>query len=985
MPEHAVLHIQVRDSDPVRVVGLHAGSVRIGRAAYCDVRLPEPDLAEEECRLRRRGGVWHLFPSERTTGSVWLGDRPVERPCPLSIGASFRVGSHRLTLLASDSAPAWSHAYDHGPSPASSVRHDLSGQAGGPASEPAEPVASRSELAGRLRHDRQALQDGHDRWGRSLEETKKWETRFRAVGAKLRSDASNPLPQRPVARPRVDRPIVPRPDRPAIAPEYVRPAGPPDAPDLDPARVAAYRPVDPYATPRPTLLPSNTPPRHHILEGEPLEALEAERSRPPSRTAPASVVEATAVEETVVPDVAPAIEPVPAPVPVSEQFVETRLETEPGHARGLITAFDDDDDFEFDAARVAGALILGATRRVPRACPVEADAADEGSAVPIAVPEPTRAPARTSDEPAVDPPAPPDRSRLTWRWLFAKALGGRATRPDDLVAAAGESSPSEVPAVDVAPAAVADRAAARAPGSWPEESPVVPPPAAAPGGTGKVWAFQDPIVTDTYLGEAPPWSVRAPIVAATGPMRGAGFEPSGARQRVAGEGAGPGLRSEANDTATARPRGSAALGGPMASARDWPTVSDILAAQGYRGRAAERSATARSAASPRRTATAAVRPFPTVVEEPGQWSVPLWLGWLPAAGLAAVVGLGSCMASWIWARDAYNAGVVAARLATLSGKVRPLPEGVTPGRTSWWATRAAHLVQWAAYIDRTSTEPKSAAEARALLDRALEASPLDATARYTRARPLPGETTPPPLVRTLGQTRDIDALTWTGHQLLSEGKKGAALRAYAAALDMAAHADPAHAGTPTFLDDAQTRRYALPTEALIGPIVRDMAEATGWSYKDWAAIVPPGTAAPAVVARLLRERLSPDAEAALDAALAGSDQAPVGDGPQVAVFVAAQAEALALKGRWADAQERYRLAIELMPLDVVRRAWWLNLADIALRLNEPSDRRFALDLAKSDDTKDEITLRAVELQKASGLDSRRDAAVRTARASGPTP
>src|SRR6266446_2923841 len=57
MPETACLHIQARDSDPIRVVELAGVSVRIGRASYCEVRLPAPELADEECCLRRRGAT----------------------------------------------------------------------------------------------------------------------------------------------------------------------------------------------------------------------------------------------------------------------------------------------------------------------------------------------------------------------------------------------------------------------------------------------------------------------------------------------------------------------------------------------------------------------------------------------------------------------------------------------------------------------------------------------------------------------------------------------------------------------------------------------------------------------------------------------------------------------------------------------------------------------------------------------------------------
>jgi hypothetical protein len=361
--------------------------------------------------------------------------------------------------------------------------------------------------------------------------------------------------------------------------------------------------------------------------------------------------------------------------------------------------------------------------------------------------------------------------------------------------------------------------------------------------------------------------------------------------------------------------------------------------------------------------------------------VPLWLGWLPTATLALGVGAAGAAASWQWAVDGYNAGLVAARLNLPAGaRPRPLPEGVEPGRTSWWATTATHLAQWAAYLDRQADDPARAGEVRDLLQHAVEASPLQPTARFALAHPLPGDTDPPQLARSLGQTRDVVALAWAGRQLLASGRKDAALRAYREALGMAARTDLARAVAPAYLDDLQGRRFALPSEELLGSVVRDMAGQSAWSYKDWSGVVPRRTAAPLVVARVLREQGGADDEAALEAALAEDEPSEPATGAEAAVLVAARAEALALKARWGEAEETYRRAIELMPVDVVRRAWWINVADLDQRLNEESKRLKALEAAKNTDLKDEVTLRAVELQKASGLASQRPP-LRTARAS----
>ena len=97
MPESTCLHIQDRESGPIRVVELPWISVRIGRAAYCEVRLSGEDLAEETCRLTRRGRTWSLVP----TGSwnlVVLEGRTVQGPCPLPFDVPFQIGPYCLTL-----------------------------------------------------------------------------------------------------------------------------------------------------------------------------------------------------------------------------------------------------------------------------------------------------------------------------------------------------------------------------------------------------------------------------------------------------------------------------------------------------------------------------------------------------------------------------------------------------------------------------------------------------------------------------------------------------------------------------------------------------------------------------------------------------------------------------------------------------------------------------------------------------------------------
>ena len=97
MPESTCLHIQDRESGPIRVVELPWISVRIGRAAYCEVRLPDAEVAEEACRLTRRGRTWSLVPSPNNNRIVLEG-RPLQGPCPLPFDVPFRMGPYCLTL-----------------------------------------------------------------------------------------------------------------------------------------------------------------------------------------------------------------------------------------------------------------------------------------------------------------------------------------------------------------------------------------------------------------------------------------------------------------------------------------------------------------------------------------------------------------------------------------------------------------------------------------------------------------------------------------------------------------------------------------------------------------------------------------------------------------------------------------------------------------------------------------------------------------------
>jgi len=157
----------------------------------------------------------------------------------------------------------------------------------------------------------------------------------------------------------------------------------------------------------------------------------------------------------------------------------------------------------------------------------------------------------------------------------------------------------------------------------------------------------------------------------------------------------------------------------------------------------------------------------------------------------------------------------------------------------------------------------------------------------------------------------------------------------------------------------------MPGEELVGLVVRSMAEQEGWTFEAWSEALPDSALAWLTAARVLREQGSPDAEKALDTVVARLDSRPP-EGCSPAVHRAAQAEALALKQRWKEAEARYREAIDRERNDQVRRSWWMNLAAVDQKLLDESGRQRALESAKGNDANDEIARRAIDLLKYTG-------------------
>ena len=851
MPQTASVHIQARDTDPIRVVMLSGHSARIGRAAFCDVRLVEPGLADEVCRLRFRGGAWQIAPVG-TNPCVWLDGELLDQARAMPFELPFRIGESWLTLRSHEDATpsverwtppreAWMPAHS-----TSMAVEPLSVSV--PAGLPETAMSQRHHSGWDLHATEQ------DRLVQNHREVKRWESRMKAVGEKLRTGASTltapAMPTIPVSE---FRRTTLRRDSVSKRPETTAPKAP--------------------RIPRPD--------RQTV-------ARPSWRDLPESRTA--ETVHVASESRTV-------LEPEPlrvAQIALPQPHVET---------------FAESDAFALEVESISASLDWGTTELLPNS-PLE----PLESAVP-------------SDHAFLEGSV---SDSLTWSAGFADAPPTGFSEPIQALEVSETEdhlpprsqrlgSAKQVP---VEPLEIDEPEAPRSIEVEPEGN-----------SESSEWAGAESFITRTYLGGHDNLvDSSSPIVHETSTIRDhaphSGFTSEGIH--------------------------------PSGPYREWPSVTDILAAQGVRVRPTK------THAHERKTSPC---PLPTPLEAPEAWSLPLWLGWTPLAASALVIAAAGLFASWTWARDEYNAGIILSRLADLSSRREPLPEGVAQSAGAWWRTDAPNLLAWAAYVVEKDPD-----ESRALLDRAGQVSPLNPTVRHMRASaPRQGETKVP-LARVLGQSRDVLTMAAAGRRLLEEGKKTEALETYRLALAMAAHPDPARAQAPHFLDDPEAGRYSLPGEEVLGPIVREMALSKGWTYNDWVSVLPEQTIARVVAARVLREQGSEFAPAALDAALA-EPEPNEGNSPAIAaVRLAAGAEALALQGKWADARERYRQAINLSPVDVVRRAWWLNVAALSLRLNEETERQKALEAAKNPDPRDEVTQRVVEIQKKMGYVAQRTTA-----------
>ncbi|MEW4570346.1 FHA domain-containing protein [Tautonia sp. JC769] len=1014
MHDAAYLHIRARNSRATRIVSLTEASVRIGRGRSCEVRLDDPALAEVECLLRRRGNTWHLQPVEASS-SLTLDGRPADGPRPVPMGSTLRLADRWLTLLPTMDGPEDEAATMVDPEGQKVIPIEPVPEPRPPADGPPDPSSDpldrqKAEVA-RL----EARLKQRERWLKDRLYERQWEARWRAAGASIKNR------ERPAGQPAEPRSRAgSAPLRPAVAPEPslrarrepVAPAAPrydrpvPSEPPSYPSPLARPQPTTPAASRvspaevEPTRSETGEPPAAEAPPESrslrmtepvvPVEALlESPAPEPEAAPGPDAAVLSLPAEEPTIPDAEPtpdavlgvaeeADEPGPIegePAALAEPMIAEEPEAEVGDESGAVASLADREEPSGPADSVEaidGMLEALVADRLayqgPGTLPDEAPAIGEPDRTEAGEPgDPIASSVPLSGGPADPEPATSTELAIPW-----EAPGLAVAGPEEAEEAEPVERDADRPRLSVPRIGLSDLVSFLS-GKAPEPGPIADPepdveqapePNAGPDPEPTAAPAPEPIE-----GQEPATEVRggpaAPVAEATGipEVEATGIE---AAIRPVPE---P-IEDAPGPIAPDLPK-PADVGEPEPEVRrsgDWPSAKAILTAQpGRKGAGSRPGARQRSVAR---------LPLPTDRIAPDGWTVPGG-SWLCIPLMFAVVAVGAVgvRLSWTWAVVDRGVGRLADRLA--DGK---RPEGSAlelllereqelPG-AKWWNSTADQMIMRAALLAGQGGGFDPAAQERAgdLLHAASGTAPGHPSLRFAKAWRTLQDPGIDPSATALGLSRDVWTLTWTGRALLSEGKAEAAKRAYRSALEMACRARSDFSATPTFHSEPRGGRFGLPLEDVIHGIVLDMANRPEWSAEDWDDVLPDVAEVWLVAARLLRQRGDSASEAALDRAIAlGEDAGP--EGCSTALQLASSAEALALAGRFDEAAERYREAVDRIGLaeESARRSWMFNLAELYGRTGKPNDERSCLLESMITDPNDPVTSEAIRLQLRRGM------------------
>jgi len=907
MTKSTCLHIQDRESGPIRVVEIPWISVRIGRAAYCEVRLSEHDLADCACRLKRRGSSWQLVPVANPN-PVWFDGRPLDEACPLPYDVPFHVGGYCLTLRQDQTAePDWGM---YGPPSPRQLEET------GPAVDLAEATKlhtlEAATTAALALPDARTSEPGPPRAPEHPDSSTapnpspadilkhRWETRWKAAEVEIKSRAER----------------YNRADEPA-QPTYG--AGFESVP-LKEARIPSSEPV--------------VPPRAEGAGGTDRAGV-GQAFRPDVRLESliyhgrrSSAVPLSPLDRPVpTPDVPP-IE-VPRDLPAYET-------AEPGGAPPSFWDHWAPTDEIIDSLRQASPPPDDAGRLAepPGAFDFpgpQSPLLPEISQEELRADEPfvETATAETVAAPLEAAAAECERVRVADSQIAPPAAEGGTGAVQGLASLPIGFIPNSLPANSPPLAKKGGKRSASSPAQQSEPQTTRSVPSVKPdfsraqGGTSPAESHQTP---DGLLYAAPLFGKRGPV-------------PRGA------DSASEGLGTDSDHL-------------------QWPSAKEILAAHQAAQRARAQPA-ARKQTRSYELPTVAREPGRWVL--PAWLAGPPIALFVLVCGTASCI-LSWAWAGDSYSASIMTDRLLSAKTG---GPKRPLPDGVVPPDGTWVRTTAQHLAHWAVYNSRSgdADTDTTSSDVRALFERAMQVSPINPTARLALAQLDRQEGASVVTIAKLGLSRDVLSLTSTARRLLAAGRKDAALEMYRKALEIASHRELSRYGAPRFSDDPTAPRYLLPGEDAVREIVRALISQNEWTFAEWSRILPKDTTIPLVAARLLREEERHEAEELIDLFLRDDGhRAPKRAADPV--LAAARAEAHALLSHWKEAEQEYHQAIELVDDDTIRRSWWFNLADIAFRLEDEGQRRTALQAARAVQTSDEISRRAIDSQRSAGQRAR---------------
>jgi hypothetical protein len=299
---------------------------------------------------------------------------------------------------------------------------------------------------------------------------------------------------------------------------------------------------------------------------------------------------------------------------------------------------------------------------------------------------------------------------------------------------------------------------------------------------------------------------------------------------------------------------------------------------------------------------------------------------------------------------------------TTNVKQKALAESVEPPSPSWWHTTAAHLTLWSLYLGLSTSMDNQAELSQHLLQAAIQVSPMNSVARLAKCQTESESHIQGNLAFNLGLSRDVVALTWSARMLRLAGKHNAAIEVCKRALMLRSNPEWFRDLDVSFNDDPSAQRYFLPGEKSARTVIRELLSNSGGSLRKWTEAVSSSNVATLAMARILQEKGHSEAQNVLQE-ISGHVERSAPTGDETAIHRAVCAEAYALLSQWNKAIEQYRVAVDQTDNTTIKRSWWFNVASIASHISDENQRTAALQSVLETPSSDEISRRALDLQR----------------------